>query len=159
MYHASMPSFRQQLRRLEREIFLAISNESTCCSVSVAQCHLLLEIGLRGPSSLSELSEALTLDASTLSRTVESCVQRGLVIRNSAPEDRRKVVISLGEDGTALCKTINRQCNAQFASVFSHIPADKHSQVMESVALLAGALAQERQRTETPRNTQACPCN
>ena len=45
--------------------------DAICCGVSLTQCHTIVEIAKAGSISLNELADILTLDKSTVSRTVE----------------------------------------------------------------------------------------
>jgi DNA-binding MarR family transcriptional regulator len=147
----TLATFRRALRQLEAGIGQNLSDETSCCGVTVAQCHLLLETGLCGNASLGELSQRLATDKSALSRTVESLVQAGYVTREENSENRRKVSISLTPAGDEKVRYINRLCNESYADVFSRIPEDKHQMIVESVMILAGAMrdAKKSRKEET----------
>ena len=140
----TIAAFRRALRQLEAEIGQSLSGETSCCDVTMAQCHLLLEAGACRRASLGELSERLATDKSALSRTVESLVRSGFVTREENSENRRKVSISLTPSGEEKVRYINRLCNESYADVFSRIPEDKHGMIVESVMLLAGAMRDSR---------------
>ncbi len=144
MTQQSATRFRRFLRKLERETGLALSGETECCSVSVAQCHLLLELERLGSASLQELADALSLDKSTLSRTVETCVRLGFIARDGDGADRRRLSLCLTPVGREKCDVINGLCNGEFSDVFRHIPKGRHADVIESVALLADAMEKAR---------------
>ena len=146
MNQSDIQTFRKHLRKLEREIGILLSSETECCSVTVAQCHLLLELDADESLGLKDLAAILCLDKSTLSRTIESCVQKGFLKRSTDETNRRKNVLSLTEEGRQKCYLINSLCNNQFMKIFSHIPDDKQDSVMESVFLLSAAMAQEREK-------------
>lgn len=147
MSKEAIATFRQALRRLEAEIGINLSGETSCCGVTMAQCHLLLEIDrYRGTAgtSLTELASDLRADKSSLSRTLDALVREGLAARGENPENRRKISISLTEKGKAKADYINALCDASYAGVFELIPEDKRQAVIESVALLAGAMREAR---------------
>ena len=146
--NATIQEFRGILRQLESEIERNLSEETQCCGVTLPQCHLLIETGSRASASLGELADALELDKSTLSRTVESLVQRGYVKRDEDMTNRRKVSITLTAEGAAKANTINTNCDTFYQEIFSYIPAEKHEQIMESLSLLAGALKKGRKKQE-----------
>ena len=95
-----LTSFRRQLRVLEREVIRELEAQTDCCGVTLAQCHVLLELA-DSILSLSGLSELLSLDRSTLSRTVDGLVKAGLVERSDDPSDRRTLRLVLTPAGTA----------------------------------------------------------
>ncbi|HEY3416310.1 MAG TPA: hypothetical protein VGM23_05440, partial [Armatimonadota bacterium] len=53
--------FRRQLRALERELVRQLEADTSCCGVTLAQCHALLELAT-AELSLSGLAAALDLD-------------------------------------------------------------------------------------------------
>jgi DNA-binding MarR family transcriptional regulator len=92
-------SFRAKLRILEREIGRCLEDQTDCCGVTVAQCHVLLELDGLGSVNLKAIADRLELDKSTLSRAVDSLVQLGLAARKEDPENRRQQIISLTKSG------------------------------------------------------------
>ena len=52
--------------------------------------------------TVTELSEMLSVDASSMSRAVSRLVDRGVLRRRRPREDRRKVLLKLTEEGVAL---------------------------------------------------------
>lgn len=138
------------MRKIERETGILIAGETACCSVTVAQCHLLMEMEMRGPSSLQDIADSLSLDKSTLSRTVESLVQAGLVERITDKDNRRKVSLSLTDTGKEKCTFINTLCNDQYEDIFSFVPEDKLPVVMEGISILATAMVQKRKEGGAP---------
>jgi DNA-binding MarR family transcriptional regulator len=146
----SIRDFRKNLRVLEREVGLSMASETGCCGVTLAQCHLLLEVEQRGRTSLTELAPVLELDKSTLSRTVDGMCRAGLLNRETDPSSRRQQVISLTEEGKEKSDRINGLCDASYTRLFDFIPVDKRSMVVASAALLADAMRQMRRSPESP---------
>jgi len=144
----SIQEFRGILRQLEAEMERNLSEETQCCGVTLPQCHLLIETGSRESASLGDLADALEVDKSTLSRTVESLVQRGFVKRDEDSTNRRKVSITLTSEGATKTETINTNCNTFYSEVFSKIPTEKHEQIIESLSLLANAMKKCRKKPE-----------
>ncbi len=144
MLQSDIQTFRKHLRKLERETGILLSSETECCSVTVAQCHLLLELEADNTLGLQDLSDLLSLDKSTLSRTINSCVQKGFIERSVDNNNRRKNILALTEEGRQKCSYINSLCNNQFSRIFSYIPSDKQDSVIESIFLLSEAMSKER---------------
>ena len=98
--------FRETIRIFDREIFL--QNNASCCNgISVAQCHTLLEVEKKPEISISELAKNMTLDKSTVSRTVDGLVNISLVDRVIPKDNRRKALLNLTDSGRQVCETIN----------------------------------------------------
>jgi DNA-binding MarR family transcriptional regulator len=132
--------FRAKLREIERAVWLQTKSEALCCGVTLAQCHAILEIGSAGELNLKELAARLGLDTSTLSRTVESLVQDGLVERTPSAADRRSMVIRLNSKGNAALDRIHSTWNRICRDMFRRIPRAKHNQLMESLSVIAELL-------------------
>jgi DNA-binding MarR family transcriptional regulator len=142
-------SFREKLRRFEREIGWQLKNDTECCGVTLAQCHILVEIGNTGEMSIVDLAAVLGLDTSTLSRHINGMVNVGLANRVLNPNDRRYVSITLTEQGQKVYRSIEDICNAKYAKIFESIPQEKYQQVLEGFNLLVDAVI-EAKKTEGP---------
>ena len=138
--------FRRDLRVLEREVARSLASETGCCGVTLAQCHLLLEVGERGSTGITELAAALELDKSTLSRTVDGLCRAGLLSRETDPGNRRHQVIRLTEAGHARTEAIHGLCDRFYSRLLERIPAGKRRAVVEAVALLGRAMQQQRKK-------------
>ncbi len=99
-------TFRETLKTFDRELFF--QNNASCCNgISVAQCHTLLEVEKKPEISISELAKNMSLDKSTVSRTVDGLVNISLVDREIPQENRRKALLNLTKNGKQVCETIN----------------------------------------------------
>lgn len=135
--------FRGDLRRFERLVVSQLKDSSCCSGVTLAQCHTLLEIEAREKPSLGELAQALGLDKSTLSRTVDGVVNIGLVERVFHPKDRRSVQLSLTSQGQSTCNRINRDNDGLFNRVFDRIEPARRQAMLEGFHELVAAMETE----------------
>jgi DNA-binding MarR family transcriptional regulator len=138
---------REKIRVLERESGGVFDGESDCCGVTAAQCHTMVEIGNRGEISLVDLADALDLDASTLSRTIQGLVMIGLVDRQARNKDRRYVDIRLTGQGRQVFEAIETRFNAYYDKVIDLLPEDRREAVMESVSEFADAVRRLNEQT------------
>ncbi len=138
---------------LEREVVRQLQSETTCCGVTLAQCHALLELA-DSELSLTNLSSALDLDTSTLSRTVDGMVKAGLVQRREDAADRRSLRLTLSEAGRARAGTINEMCNRFYAAVLKEMTDADRRSVIRGVRLLADIL--RRARLAAPAGASCC---
>ena len=136
--------FRRDLRVLEREVALSLASETGCCGVTLAQCHLLLEVGERERTGVTGLAAALELDKSTLSRTVDGMCRAGLLSRETDPGNRRRQVIRLTGEGRARAEAIHALCDRSYSRLLERIPGRKRRAVIEAVALLGAAMRRQR---------------
>lgn len=131
---------RETTRLLIRKLGVLERSGATCCSITMTQCHAIVETGRRQQISVNELAELLTLDKSTVSRTVDQLVNNGVFIREPDANDRRYVVLRLTIQGEALFKSIEQRMEKYFTEILDSISEEKQDQVIESLQLLAEAL-------------------
>ncbi len=132
--------FREVVKTCVRKLGLLQKADASCCGITVAQCHTLVEIGKCNCLSLNELSELLTLDKSTMSRTVDNLVNSGLVMRQSDTEDRRYMKITLTAKGSEMVEIINNSMEKYYERVLNAVPEDKHTLVIEALPYLLTAV-------------------
>jgi DNA-binding MarR family transcriptional regulator len=145
MKDTNVQLLKEKFRQLERSLTRELLNQTECCGLTIPQRHVLLEVGRRKEVTLVDLSAALGLDTSTLSRTVNSVVTSGLVSRILNPKDRRYVLISLTKRGKAIFATIERSSDDFYRRVFRSLPEKKERQVVESLVLLVDELGKFRE--------------
>mgnify|MGYP005835829463 CR=1 FL=1 len=133
---------REMIRILERKLGALDDFQITCCGITMAQCHALVEIGRAKNISLNELAEILNLESSTMSRTVNNLVTNELAKRDIDPKDRRYVTIALTESGNKLFRDIEESMSLFYSKVYSYLPEDKREQVMESLQILLTAIGE-----------------
>jgi len=133
---------RELLRKLVRKLGGLDKTQLSCCGITLAQCHALVEIGRAGTLSLNDLSEKLGLDNTTLSRTVNNLVQEGLANRSLNQKDRRYIVISLTPKGHDFFQNIENNMDEYYQRIMESIPFDKRSQVIESLSIILQSMEQ-----------------
>jgi DNA-binding MarR family transcriptional regulator len=149
MAKLSMKAFRKGLRELEREVDLALSAQTGCCGVTIAQCHLLLAVEEAGEPSVSEIAAVLELDASTLSRTVDGLVKTGLLARREDPANRRRQLVSLTEAGKEKADGINGLCDRYYGGLLGALPEDKVETIAQALPVFAKAMRDWRKNQES----------
>jgi DNA-binding MarR family transcriptional regulator len=132
--------FRETIRILERKLEMMEDGELAGRGITPAQCHALIEIGRMNTKTLNELSHIMSLDASTLSRTVNNLVTSGLVLREADPEDRRCVSITLTERGAELYADMENTMDVHFDMIFARVPEQKRGQILEYLILIIEAM-------------------
>jgi DNA-binding MarR family transcriptional regulator len=134
---------RELLRILVRKMGILERSEASCCSITISQCHALVEIGRAGSLSVNQLADRLGLDKSTVSRSLEKLVNDGLVLREEDTSDRRYLLVRHTTAGAALCETIENRMNTYFNEVIHSIPAEKLAQIEDSLHYLTEALRKQ----------------
>lgn len=127
--------FRESTRELE--CHLDNINQTDCCqcSVSKAECFLVVEIGRKPGICIKELAGILKIDKSGVSRSVEELVKKGFVTRKPSKTDRRSVVLKLTESGKARFEKIEKDMYLEFKKVFSMIGKSDQDKVLEALRI------------------------
>jgi len=89
--------------------------------VTVAQGHALLALPAEGAMSMHELSSAMNLAGSTMTRVVDQLVIKELAERAPDEEDRRIVRVTLTQRGREVRKEVEREFQTAFARVAAQI--------------------------------------
>ena len=129
----------QQFREYTRELECHLDNinQTDCCqcSVSKAECFLVVEIGRKPGICIKELAGILKIDKSGVSRSVEELVKKGFVTREPSKTDRRSVVLKLTESGKARFEKIEKDMYIEFKKVFSMIGKSDQDKVLDALRI------------------------
>ena len=131
--------FRRYLRHLERFVMANLKDDSMCCGVTPNQCHILLETADKGEIDVSDLKNYLGLDKSSISRTADSLVDNGLLVRKEKKEDRRYQSITLSPNGVRFVENIDAQCDFHYSAIFDALPAKIRGRITEDLQALSQA--------------------
>ena len=140
------------MRSFERELYF--QNISSCCNgVSLAQCHTLLEIEGKEKISVSELAKNLSLDKSTVSRSIDGLVKKGFIHRNIPSENRRTTELQLTEEGIITCENINWNNDDFISNSLEKINEDEQSQFLRLFEKITNTMVEIREQNDTCQST------
>jgi len=131
------------LREVARLHVRAQRERVACCGTTVAQCHVLTELGRRGPLAMTALVRGLGLDKGWISRGVAGLVEQGLLARARDGADGRVVVVALTQAGQKRVRDLNRTLDRQAARVLGRIPRLDRAQVHRALELVRRSLREE----------------
>lgn len=80
--------------------------------------------------TLSEFADKLSIAQSTASEFIDKLVRKKLVERNSPPEDRRKIVLSLTNKGEKVLTNYVEHHGKMFARLFSKLSDDDQKEFL-----------------------------
>lgn len=135
---------RELLRILIRDLGILEKSDASCCGISLAQCHAIVEIGRADKISLIDLADLLGLDKSTMSRTINNLVEVGLVLRELDMENRRYVIIQLTDKGKEIFQNTEESMNNYYQDILESISENKRNEVIEGLQLLTDAVKKNR---------------
>lgn len=119
-------------------------NEMLCYGVTVQQCYLL-ETLEAGPLYMREVAERLSVAGSTITRSTDRLVEKGLIDRQHGGRDRRSVRVSLTEKGRALLASIQNEIIADNQTILEDLPEEVRDQVIDTIERLSN-LVKNRKR-------------
>src|SRR2546422_3762235 len=98
--------FALLVKAIQHELERRINESMRPLGLTAPQADALVMISQAGPISIKELGKLLIAEAGHPSRLVDRLVEAGLVERETAGEDRRRVELSLTPRGRRLEKRI-----------------------------------------------------
>jgi DNA-binding MarR family transcriptional regulator len=133
-------ALQQQLWKLLRGLERCDQEFLSRYGVSTAQGEALLAFPGGSDATMNELSRALGLANSTMTRMVEHLVSRGLVSRAEDAQDRRVVRVALTTAGRKLQGELKGARMEIQRLIFSEIKDDERGAVLEMLTRLNDAL-------------------
>ncbi len=155
--HDEARRLRHVVRRMVQALGIPGRDDVCCHGVTLAQCHVLVEVCEARGLSLSELAERLRLDKSTVSRTVETLVGRDLLTRTPRRENRRCVAIEPTALGEELCGVLRHEVEGAYRRILDRIPEDKREMVLEAFELFLEAVGEPLDGGEEGKDSCGAP--
>lgn len=132
---------REMTRELVKSLSLLDRDRASCCGVTMAQCHAIVEIGSLERVAPSVLAEILRLDRSTVTRLVDSLEAQEFLKREKDSTDRRSQVLALTEKGEKFFRATEETMEEFYASIISKIPEGERGALLSGIRVIAEAFA------------------
>ena len=110
--------------RLETAVFKGMSEEVEPYDLTHVEFSLLRACMRRQECTATELARVLPVDASRISRVVNTLVNLGLLQRRRLRSDRRTVMLTLTDEGTELTTRLHERMQEYYATLVAGISAD-----------------------------------
>lgn len=104
--------------------------------------HVLNRIDYQ-PQTLTELADAMSVSAASLSRTITVLEERGWVSRERSEEDRRKVLIHITDEGNGVLTDLERRTEDFLADTLSTLSDDDLATLSHGLDILIGTFSQQ----------------
>lgn len=104
--------------------------------LSVPQFRALLYVNRHAGASLSDVAEHLGLSLPSVSKLIDRLVARGLITRESASDDRRRMVLTLTPDGQAALRAAAQATQARLADRLAALSPDELTAIIDAMNLL-----------------------
>lgn len=133
--------------KLQRQLYQFLKNyelcEQLCASqfkVTVAQGYALMSLPREGSVSMNELSQAMGLASSTMTRMVDQLVGKALASRAPDPEDRRVVRVGPTALGQELRADLEKAQQDFLVAAVEDIQEDERSTVLHALDRITSAI-------------------
>jgi DNA-binding MarR family transcriptional regulator len=108
-------------------------------TVTVPQLRVLVMLHTHGGLNLGTIAAGLAVNPSNASRTCDKLVEAGLVARTTDPEDRRRGVFELSEQGRGMVASLMQQRRAMLDEMVSRMPGRARHQLTRGLTALIEA--------------------
>lgn len=135
--------FSETLVRLSHVVQHEFAEASRAQDLTPQQAQLLCVL-IAGPVGMTDLSQALHLEKSSLTGLVDRVERRGLVARVPHEHDRRACRIALTDEGTRLAHLAHRGVTDRLDALTADVPPDRRALLAAAVAPLLAAGAGSR---------------
>lgn len=140
--------FQEQLMQFIRGLGLHRADATPCkYPVSMAEACAMVELMHHEPISQRDLSQALNLEKSTVSRLVVDLEQRGWVMRERSGDDARMQLLRRTDAGQDASEEIVQARNQRFGALLERVPSAQREHVVAAVSILVEALHDELMAT------------
>jgi DNA-binding MarR family transcriptional regulator len=138
--------------KLDREIdavmeasraFVALVAQSLAESehaLTLPQWRVLAIVNRYGPQNLKAIAHWMGVHPSTATRACDALVKNRLLHRQEDPQDRRRIVLTLSEDGQVLVDSLLEHRRQAIAGVVAAVPADRRNRLAEAMQDFARAV-------------------
>ena len=106
---------------MQRCFVLHLSKELAPGNVSFPQFFLLAALDLKEVLTMSAIAQKMGHTTAAASGLVDRLENLGYVVRSSAREDRRKVMVCITQKGTALVRRIREEMVGNLMKVMTHL--------------------------------------
>ncbi len=134
--------------KIQQLVYQLVKNYEQCdrlClarhEVTAAQAYSLLAFPSDSDVSMNELSEAMGLANSTMTRMIDNLVSKGLVNRRHDDEDRRVVRVTLTPRGQELRRTFEKERQEIYGEVLVDIQESDHVAIIAALEKVTKAIA------------------
>lgn len=97
-------------------------------------------VALAGPCRMRVVADALRVDPSTATRTVDRLVERGYVARVPDPTDARAVMVRVTAEGERLRTRVRDQAHAALAEILAEFSDEEADQLAALMSRLVAAV-------------------
>lgn len=123
---------RPPLLRLTR----LIRNQRVDMSVTLTQISAMATLAKRGPMSAGELASCEKVQPPSMTKVLANLEERGLVLREQHPSDKRQAIISVTEAGRDLLESERKSRDAWLSKRLAQLSPDDRAKLHDVIPIL-----------------------
>lgn len=125
------------LAAAHRRLHTRLNEKLKDLGIQVETWRVLETLGSEEGRTMGELAEIVLMNPPTLTKLVDRMVANGLVQRQLAPEDHRRVQLVLTNAGVELIGEVRRQMDAQNEDILERLGEENARIVQEALRTLS----------------------
>lgn len=131
----------KSLRRIIRAVDLYSRKLVNQTGLSGPQLICLRQLSGFGPMQTSHLAEAVNLSSATVCGILDRLEERGLVVRERQPDDRRRVLVSLSDAGQDAVEGAPPALHDSFLFKFRVLPVEQQQRIHDTLTNIVTMMA------------------
>lgn len=99
--------------------------------ICLPEIFVLKELSSKEEPTMSELGRSISMDPSTLTRTVDKLVEKEFVVRKPDPEDRRVVRVTITAEGRKIINRFEVQRKKHIESILRQMTSQERKDLLK----------------------------
>lgn len=137
-------SIIENLSELSLQYFALVRQLSSKFELTLSQTFILLSIPFDGVT-VSDLSEKLGIDISTMTRNIQRVEKKKLIKRLPNPNDKRSIKLFLSKRGSTLNNSINSEISISLETILNKYDLKISNQIKNNLENLSWDIYLHRQ--------------
>lgn len=123
-----------ELSNYRREISRSLDTSSLKLPRNKTQKQVLMAILRSTENNMTDLSQQIGLEKSTLTRTIDSLIDEGLVSRSYGIQDRRSIKCTLTEKGLDIASKLDQIMRKHIDDILSDLSEDEKIELYDNLS-------------------------
>ena len=137
----------EHLSDISLHYFALVRRSSAKFDLTLSQSLVLLYVPFDG-ITISDLSQKLGVDISTMTRNIQRIEKKKLIIRKQNPDDKRSIKLLLSPRGQKIANSVNESMSENLQEIFDKYDFDISNQIINNLESLGWDLYLYRQNIE-----------
>jgi DNA-binding MarR family transcriptional regulator len=132
----TIPELASQLRPALLRLTRLIRNQRVDMSVTLTQLSAMATLSAKGPMSAGELANRERVQPPSMTKVLAFLEERGLVVREVHPTDRRQAIIAITPAGVELLDSERRSRDAWLTKRLATLTSEERALLQRVVPIL-----------------------